>query len=485
MDNTLKLLDDFAKYCKEEQKNIPYNFNILDEQCGHIVENSHTNVLMKLLEYKNHYGYVFLNNFLSNICNGFDDIKDDIKDYEKEEVSFVREKYYLTGRIDGLIYQKDRFALIIENKVNGAGNTDKQLKKYIEGVLKDKNIFDEHISDKEGKIWVVFLTKDGNENPDNESVEYMLNNGICDKDKTNKDNIEGQRYRAISYKENILPWLKEEIQPIVMQKEQILNTGLIQYIDFLEGMLGERSYDKDLINNGKEWLKEWLENNGINLSETNKMDKFKVINKHLNKIKIDIDKSFKERIKKKNDDSNIAELRRYAGILNNLIDEFNEEPMKDFIEITSNYFDKKIKDSNKYGKCVIRHVWNYYYIQIRYSSWPRSVHFEWYMGVGRLVEKNPKDSFTFCFHVEKTELRDVFKDEKIKKCFEEHGFDTLTETQKILSFSKNVTVNDSGNPFHKDRQELNVFLEETYSSIDSELIETINNILEQTGTIQK
>ena len=43
---------------------LPFNFNILDAQCGTIKENSHTNIFMKLLEYKNQYGYVFLKDFI-------------------------------------------------------------------------------------------------------------------------------------------------------------------------------------------------------------------------------------------------------------------------------------------------------------------------------------------------------------------------------------------------------------------------------------
>ena len=53
MGTTNSLLEKFAEFCKNNQDNIPYIFNVLDEQCGHIVENSHTNMLMKLLQYKN------------------------------------------------------------------------------------------------------------------------------------------------------------------------------------------------------------------------------------------------------------------------------------------------------------------------------------------------------------------------------------------------------------------------------------------------
>ena len=247
------LLEAFANHCIEEQASLPFVFNVLDEQCGHIVENSHTNLLMKLLQYKNQYGYTFLKSFFTFINMGIDLDED-------KPVSFCREKFYTgidkKGRIDGLIFQKDNFALIIENKVNGAGNQPEQLKKYIEGVLADSDIFDPvNETDNKNKIWVVFLTREGVEDPDADSWKHMKECGICDA----TDDIQGPRYAAINYQDHILPWLKEIIQPIVMQKEQVLNTGILQYVDFLEGMLGVRQADKVLLsNNNIAWLTEWL-----------------------------------------------------------------------------------------------------------------------------------------------------------------------------------------------------------------------------------
>ena len=60
-----------------------YHFNVLAEQCGNIVENSHTNLLMQLLEYRNKYGYVFLESFVS--LAGFD------ISIEDRDVQFKRE----------------------------------------------------------------------------------------------------------------------------------------------------------------------------------------------------------------------------------------------------------------------------------------------------------------------------------------------------------------------------------------------------------
>ena len=234
------LLDKFSKYFKENEEQLPYNFNVLDEQCGHIVENSHTNILMKILQYRNRQRYPFFEDFI-NFIEFFDlDVNTD------SQIVFKREAFYnridRNDRIDGLIYQKNQFALIVENKVNGAGNQEEQLKTYIGGVLSDNDIFGESLSDPERKdrVWIIFLTREGAEVPDDDSLQEMQSCRICAGPDSETGEIKGPRYASVNYLDHILPWLKENVQPCVMQKEQGLNTGLLQYIDFLEGMFGMR-----------------------------------------------------------------------------------------------------------------------------------------------------------------------------------------------------------------------------------------------------
>lgn len=457
------LLSDFAKFYKGSKK-LPYNFNVLDEQCGHIVENSHTNMLMKLLQYKNQYGYIFLESFFSFLGLGIKIVSNkDVKFYR--EKSYEEEKEKEKGRLDGLIYQQDEFVLIIENKVNGARNGKGQLKKYINGVLKDEEIFNNTNNIENGqKVWVMYLTKDGDGKPDKESWTCMMEMLICCDTDYDKNEIDGPRYAAVNYQEHILPWLKEEIQPVVMQKEQVLNTGLLQYIDFLEGMLGMRQSDTELLVDGKNWLIKWINENVIDIS--NGSFNFKTINSRLDNIKKDINKQLKEKIKSRSED--IVDYRRYAGLLNNLLDEINDEPMKDFFEITRNYFESK----GLMTKCVISHIFNYYYIQIRDVSWPRSVHFEWYpLGVKRL--NNPKQKeFTFCFHVENVQIRKKFErnDKEIKNCFNGFNMELLSRT---LTFKKTFD-NIDNNPFHNKN-----FLETVYGSVTNDMIEQINKILKE------
>ena len=170
--NVNGLIESFFDYYKKRTESFKFqtgfNFNVLAEQCGNIVENSHTNMLMRLLEYRNKYGYVFLEDFIS--MAGFD-----IK-LKEGDVYFERESPTVSeagknGRIDGFIYQKNNFAIIIENKINHAGNQDRQIEKYIKDIQR-KNIANGE------QIFVVFLTRDGVESPDKDSIRKMKDMGI-------------------------------------------------------------------------------------------------------------------------------------------------------------------------------------------------------------------------------------------------------------------------------------------------------------------
>ena len=458
METKTMLLSDFSFFIKEQLGNIPYNFNILDEQCGHIVENSHTNMLMKLLEYKNQYGYVFLKSFFAYIGMGIEIVPGIVK-FEREQNYKRNDK---NGRIDGLIYQQNQFALIVENKVNGAGNQPEQLKKYIEGVQKDSNIFTKTENQSQiEKIWVIYLTKDGDEEPDKQSQAYMQKLGICT---SIAKEIDGPRYAAISYREHILPWLKEEIQPCVMQKEQVLNTGLLQYIDFLEGMLGIRKSETKMMEQNKQWLK-----NQLNLDKS-----FVELNKELRSIRLDLRKQQKRLVKEMPEEQ--VHLQKCSDLLANLIEEVNEEPLQEFFEMTTNYFTSPVRTLMK--ECVISHLFNYYYIIVRDASWPRSLHFEWYpLGVEKL---NKKRNYSFCFHVEGSkEMREVFdQDKQLEELLRQQGFikeDRRAIKHRNISFRKEVTAPKPillMNP-----TELESFLNNVYSHVTNEIIESINRNL--------
>ena len=351
----------FFSFYEKQQETVPYNFNVLDEQCGHIVENSHTNMLMKLLQFRNKYGYVFLEDFISmaefNIT------------IENKAIEFKTEFFTCSdsgknGRIDGLIYQQGNFAIIIENKINHAGNQEEQIKRYIETVIK------KHIVTPD-KVYVVFLTRDGIENPDDTSLKCLMDYGICD---TLEDNvISGPRYFPCSYSQHIYDWLKDNIQPSVTQKDAVLNAGLIQYVDYLGRMLGRGT---DMLAEQKT-CREWFDKNIVLPNDIIERNAY-LYNLYKYLLKQATEYEAKEKA---------------INVLKNVIEIKNDELLENLLTVTENFFASgKEPLMQKYH---MNHHFTYYYIDIRDDMWPKGVQFAWYpLGLKKLCKEN---ELTFYF----------------------------------------------------------------------------------------
>ncbi len=357
-DHYEKIVNGFISYYSSEVSNrrsqLGFNYNVLAEQCGNIVENSHTNLLMRLLQYRNKYGYVFLEDFIS--LAGFNIAIEDRDVLYKTEYS-VGSDTGKKGRIDGIIYQNGNFAIIIENKINHAGNQEEQIKKYIESILNDGIVDKEH-------IFVVFLTRDGVETPDEESLSYMQNLGICDLEKDGI--VSGPRYFPCSYSQHILDWLRDDVIPFVPQKDIVLNAGLIQYTDYLEGILG---FGQNVMLSNTVY-KKWFDNN-VSLA-----DDILENNAYLYEMY-----NFVSR--QKYDDDNVRS--EAVNVLKNLIESKNDELMEHFLTVTEDFFTKgKEPLMEKYH---LNHHFTYYYITIRDKSWLKGIDFGWYpLGLKRLKE---------------------------------------------------------------------------------------------------
>ena len=155
-------------------------------------ENANTKVLKYLLQFNNHQ---FLNSFLIRIGLPTPMGTVTVKDQEK---SIGSEK---TGFID-LYIQFDDVHIIIENKIYGAADTGKQLARYIATIndIGSKD-FDTWYANPSvtNNTYVVYLTSDGMKEPTDDSLPKAL------REKVN--------YYPMSYADDILPWLEEEVMP--------------------------------------------------------------------------------------------------------------------------------------------------------------------------------------------------------------------------------------------------------------------------------
>lgn len=178
-------------------------------------ENANTRVLKYLLQYNN---YHFLNSFLDRM--GLPKRKGSkitITDQEKA----IGPKD--TGFID-LYIQYDNVYIIVENKIYGAGDTKRQLARYIATVngVSDKDFDAWYTNPSVSKnTYVVYLTADGTREPSADSLPDKL-----------KDSI---NYYPINYNDDILPWIEEDVMPnITYADDGMMIAGMQQYIAFLK-----------------------------------------------------------------------------------------------------------------------------------------------------------------------------------------------------------------------------------------------------------
>lgn len=204
-------LIDFAAFFMEQKEKerlaLPYHINIIDEL--HINENGHSRILLKLLQYQNEQGeYTFLHSLIHYINT------------HSHSSSFSRieiKRALLTqeeARID--LWLRDwesGYAIIFENKACDAVDQEEQLSRYI-----DKTITEGFNKE---NIFVVYLPSYAHE-PDEQSWGNY------------KEEFE-ERYVNLSFRDDILAWLKDNVLPNIPSSNVYLYTAVVQYTDYLEG----------------------------------------------------------------------------------------------------------------------------------------------------------------------------------------------------------------------------------------------------------
>ena len=191
-------------------------------------ENSHTKVLNYLLQYNN-------SQFLPSFCDRIGLPKPNGKVEIKEQKDSIGTKG--KGYID-LYLTYDGLHVIIENKIYGAGDTQRQLARYIAAVNGVSNEdFDHWYKSPSGylidypKTHVVYLSADGTQLPKEHSLPPYLQSIITYYGPSETENV------GINYTDHLLPWLEEDVLPNVPYGEDVLIAGLKQYIASLKLLL--------------------------------------------------------------------------------------------------------------------------------------------------------------------------------------------------------------------------------------------------------
>lgn len=256
-DNILSSAFDLTNMIKMSDFKPQYQINIYDYYGG-LVETGTSYFLKEILNYREDGNPVivksFVKTFLINL--GFD-------------ISWIRspkvenEAY----NIDVLIYEKGKYAIIIENKLKGAVFQRNQLARYIATLRKigydDDRIFIVILPDKQDN-YIAHLKESTWRLPpdwempnqerackyydqtqclcDNSCNKTILNCSLCDKDIKSKFDSR----TIILYKE-LSTWLENLISEILPQKETLLRSAIIQFADFLNGIYNNRINNKLLM----------------------------------------------------------------------------------------------------------------------------------------------------------------------------------------------------------------------------------------------
>jgi hypothetical protein len=185
----------------------PYHIFLLELIRSGEREIDHSRMLQKLLFCRSNGEYPILKSFFKKL-----DINLTIKNPQ-----ITAE----TKRIDILICDGKDYAIIIENKINGASDQPNQLANYINKILDERY---------EGKyIYVIYLPKEDGGKPVPQSwVNPRDNKPYCDEFK--------ERFRVIS-KNKLLQWLENDVSKLELTNnghDGYLRSTLEQYIYILK-----------------------------------------------------------------------------------------------------------------------------------------------------------------------------------------------------------------------------------------------------------
>ncbi len=214
-------IDSFPKTASASRE-----FNLFSAASGNLNENAHTRILAALLRIKPVRSFFFAYLDRKYPHRGLAKILDAC-----DEPASVR---CFENHLDACV-AVGRFRIVIENKAKGACDQPEQIDRYVD-TIKDQGVDGE-------AIFVLYVTQNGGF-PGDGSFKRAKDILEC------KGNGTGRLF-ALSYLQDILPWLREMLDQttwngLAEPDRDMLKSGLLQYVNYIEGqnLLGLRE-EKD------------------------------------------------------------------------------------------------------------------------------------------------------------------------------------------------------------------------------------------------
>jgi len=221
----LKLLERFMAMARERAKTLPYHVNLI-ETLGGACETEHSRILAAFLRYKTPEGRFELLESLIESLQFRSNIKVERPCIDTEH-----------RHIDIYVREAGKYAIIIENKSNWATDQNQQLARYVE-VAQNDGFSNE-------QIHVLYLPPLDFKAPENQSWGQYKE-------------VFKERYLKLSWRDNLLPWMKDRVLPNVRAKDIPLASALQQYVDYWEGAFGIRGVNTEVEMEMKKTVQDFL-----------------------------------------------------------------------------------------------------------------------------------------------------------------------------------------------------------------------------------
>lgn len=237
----IKLAEEYYTKFEAERKKLPFWVNLVDVIGAN--ENAHTRILQILLSYKSENNYPIFDSFIRRFAPN----RKNFKSIGKYQFKLNHTFRFNEGKDEGRRYSdiyayphdyRSGVSIIIENKINYAEDRNGQVEDYIKGMYHDRK--DNNLNNTPNDNCYAFYIIP-------EMLSCKKDVGVHDKKGRQKvkDDILGQyitddHYVLLTYKEDILPWLKEEILLSTYYKEKYLILNIELYVSYLENRFNMR-----------------------------------------------------------------------------------------------------------------------------------------------------------------------------------------------------------------------------------------------------
>ena len=211
----LKLYDIIQNVKQEERKKQPYRFNALID--ANPLEPDVSKILAGFFMQKTKGEFRVLKHFVRTFWDA------NLAAMISNPTISTEEVVIDECRTDILIYEKGKYAIVLENKIWDAVDQPHQLANYIDAMLSSRYGFSKE------QVYVAYLPKTNDHEPSLNSWKSQKGGGSY------KDEFQ-DRYRLIDFAEKILPWLESSKAVQGIDEEYFVHSRVL-FIDFLKRKL--------------------------------------------------------------------------------------------------------------------------------------------------------------------------------------------------------------------------------------------------------